>query len=253
LNREAAKFQNRSGMQNRRIQILSTRPVDQSLIQSAEACGIDIDMISFIETEPISEATISNKIEALAAEKITAVFTSMNAVEAVVAATKTSPRWQIGSLGTTTFKLIEKHFPGSSVIATGNNASELAIALSSTIKKGKVIFFCGDQRRDELPSILKEHGIELEEIIVYKTIPQTVHVEKDYDGIAFYSPSAVHSFFSVNKLNESAIVFSIGNTTSESVRQYTGNTIIEAIEPGKENLIKRILEYYTSTQKPVNS
>jgi uroporphyrinogen-III synthase len=240
-------------MQSRRIQILSTRPVDQSLIQSAEACGIDIEIISFIETEPISEETITNKIEALASEKITTVFTSMNAVEAVVTATKTSPHWQIGSLGTTTYKLIKKHFPGSSVIATGNNASELAHALSSIVRKGKVIFFCGDQRRDELPSILKEHGIEVEEIIVYKTIAQPIHIDKDYDGIAFYSPSAVHSFFSVNKLNKSAILFSIGSTTSESVRQYTNNTIIEAGEPGKENLIKKILDYYTTTQKPVNS
>jgi uroporphyrinogen-III synthase len=240
-------------MQSRRIQILSTRPVDQSLIQDAEACGIDIEMISFIETEAISDETVIKKIQTLASERITAVFTSMNAVEAVVGATNTSPHWQIGSLGTTTYKLIQKHFPGSSVIATGNNASELANALSLIVTNEKIIFFCGDQRRDELPSILKEHGIEVEEIIVYKTIPQPVRIDKDYDGIAFYSPSAVHSFFSVNKLNKSTIVFSIGSTTSESVRQYTINPIIEAGEPGKENLIKKILDYYTSTQKAVNS
>jgi len=240
-------------MQSRRIRVLSTRPVDQPLTEAAAACGIDIEVISFIETEPVSEEAVKNKINALASEKITAVFTSMNAVESVMAATTISPRWQVGSIGTTTNKLIEKHLKHCSVIATGNNASELAYNLASVIKSGKVIFFCGDQRREELPSILKNQGIDVEEIIVYKTIPQNKHIDTEYDGIAFYSPSAVHSFFSVNKLNKSTIVFSIGSTTSESIRSYTDNTIVEAVEPGKENLIKRILDYYTSTQKPVNS
>ncbi|HSB91622.1 MAG TPA: uroporphyrinogen-III synthase, partial [Flavitalea sp.] len=178
---------------------------------------------------------------------------SMNAVEAVVAAIDNSPQWQVGSLGSTTHKLIEKHLQNCSIIATGSNASELAYELARRIDNGKVTFFCGDQRRDELPSILKDHGIDVEEIIVYRTIPQPVQVNKDYDAIAFYSPSAVHSFFSNNKLNKSTTVFSIGSTTSQSILNYCDNKIVEALEPGKENLIKRILDYYTSTQQPVNS
>jgi len=117
----------------------------------------------------------------------------------------------------------------------------------------KIIFFCGDQRRDELPAILKDHGIEVEEIVVYKTIPQTIRIDKQYDGIAFYSPSAVDSFFSVNDLNASTIVFSIGLTTSDAIRKYVDNKIIVTTQPGKENLVNRIIDYYTSTQKPVNS
>jgi uroporphyrinogen-III synthase len=177
----------------------------------------------------------------------------MNAVDAIAAIVNGSPEWQIGSIGTTTHKLIQKEFNNSSIIATGNNAADLAKKLASIVKSGKVIFFCGDQRRDELPSILTEHGIEVEEIVVYRTIPQFIPVSKNYNGIAFYSPSAVHSFFSCNTLHPSTTLFSIGSTTSEAIRNYTGNLIVETPQPGKENLIKRIIDYYTSTQQPVNS
>jgi len=240
-------------MQNTRIEILSTRPLDQSLIDAAGACGIDIETISFIETEPIIDNLIKNRIASLSSEHINAVFTSMNAVEAVSAAIQTSPKWKIGSIGTTTQKLIEKELKDSSVIATGNNAADLAHRLALIVDDKKIIFFCGNQRRDELPSILKDHGIEVEEIVVYRTIPQTIRINKQYDGVAFYSPSAVDSFFSVNELNASTIVFSIGATTSEAIRKYVDNKIIVTQQPGKENLVDRIIDYYTSTQKPVNS
>src|SRR6478735_9725730 len=227
----AGKYRNRLNMLNTRIQILSTRPLDQSLIEAAGTCGIDIETISFIETEAITDTTITNRIASLSHENIIAAFTSMNAVEAVSSAIQTSPNWEIGSIGTTTQRLIEKKLKDSSVIATGNNASELAQRLASIVNNKKIFFFCGDQRRDELPSILKDHGIEVEEIVVYKTIPQTIRIDKQYDGIAFYSPSAVDSFFSVNDLNASTIVFSIGSTTSDAIRKYVDNKIIVTTQP----------------------
>jgi uroporphyrinogen-III synthase len=240
-------------MQNTRIKILSTRPLERPLIEAAEVCGIDIETISFIETEAITDDSVSNKIKALSREHITAVFTSMNAVEVVSSLINTSPNWKVGSIGTTTQRLIEKKLKDSSIIATGNNASELAQRLATIADINKMIFFCGDQRRDELPTILKDHGIEVEEIVVYRTIPQPIRIDKYYDGIAFYSPSAVDSFFSVNELNTSTIVFSIGSTTSDAIHKYADNKIVVTSQPGKENLVNRIIDYYTSTQKPVNS
>lgn len=239
-------------MRNSKIHILSTRPVDESLIEAASLCNIEIEVISFIETEPVINDDIVSQVKSLSQEPITAVFTSMNAVDAVtnIAA---SQHWNIGSIGTTTRHLIEQKLPDSTIIATGNNASELAHNLSDRVHGNHVVFFCGDQRRDELPAILKERGIEVEELVVYKTIPQAVKITKQYDGIAFFSPSAVAGFFSVNQINPATIVFAIGETTSNAVKEYCDNTIVVSSQPGKNNLVKNIIDYYTSTQKPVNS
>lgn len=40
-------------MQQNKISILSTRPIDESLIEEAKQLNIETDVISFIETEAI--------------------------------------------------------------------------------------------------------------------------------------------------------------------------------------------------------
>jgi uroporphyrinogen-III synthase len=69
-------------MENR-IQILSTRPIQQSLIKDARDAGIDIDELTFIETNPIQSKLVDKEIENTLKETATVVFTSMNAVEVV--------------------------------------------------------------------------------------------------------------------------------------------------------------------------
>jgi uroporphyrinogen-III synthase len=73
----------RSGMQAHKINILSTRPVDGSLVSAAAAAGIQLDIIPFIDTEPVQTVEVQQEIEIAAVELATVVFTSMNAVESV--------------------------------------------------------------------------------------------------------------------------------------------------------------------------
>lgn len=239
-------------MQKTRIRILSTRPLGEAIVSEAADAGIDINVISFIDTEPAVTSYVQERIKDLTDEKATAIFTSMNAVDVVADLLTQSPAWNIGSIGTTTRHLIEQKLPASSIIATGNNASELAEALAASRPSGQVVFFCGNQRRDELPVILREHGIELEELVVYNTITTSVVIEEQYDGIAFYSPSAVESFFSANKPPADSIMFAIGATTANALGQQCSNKIVVSDNPGKNNLVKTIIDFYTSTTERVN-
>jgi uroporphyrinogen-III synthase len=86
---------------------------------------------------------------------------------------------------------------------------------------------------------------------VYHTIIAAHKISKDYDGILFYSPSAVESFFLVNTINENAVLFAIGYTTSNALKKFIKNKIIIAEQPGKEALVKKMVEYF-SIQKQVN-
>ena len=99
-----------------------------------------------------------------------------------------------------------------------------------------MIFFCGDQRRNDLPEILSKNDIEVQEIVVYETIPVSKKIEEHYHGIMFFSPSAVNSFFLNNKLPSSTILFAIGNTTAEELKKHSTNTIITSDDPGKVDL-----------------
>ena len=228
-----------------RIQILSTRPLHETLLQEAKQAGIDIDEISFIETTPIQSPSLQSEIDEALQQSITAVFTSMNAVEAVADQIKgKKPSWKIYCIGTTTQQLVVTYFGQDAIAGTANDAATLAKLIIEDQPKGKLIFFCGDQRRDELPEILATNSMEVKEIIVYQTTAIQHRIQKTFEGILFFSPSGVESFFSSNQLTQKTILFAIGNTTAKEIKKHSNNQIVISNEPGKENLARRMMEFF---------
>ena len=228
-----------------RIQILSTRPLHETLLQEAKQAGIDIDEISFIETNPIQSPSLQSEIDEALQQSITAVFTSMNAVEAVADQIKgKKPSWKIYCIGTTTQQLVVTYFGQDAIAGTANDAATLAKLIIEDQPKGKLIFFCGDQRRDELPEILATNSMEVKEIIVYQTTAIQHRIQKTFEGILFFSPSGVESFFSSNQLTQKTILFAIGNTTAKEIKKHSNNQIVISNEPGKENLARRMMEFF---------
>jgi len=233
-------------MQQNEINVLCTRALPSSLMEEAAAAGIIIDELSFIETESILSVEVQQEIELASTEIATVVFTSMNAVDAVtIFLDGHRPDWSIYSIGTATAKLIKAYFGEERIAGTASDAAALAELIAEDRFTDEVIFFCGDQRRDELPGILRKNDIEVNEIVVYQTIPTPHKIEKDYFGILFFSPSAVQSFFSKNKVKDRTILFAIGNTTANEIKKYSNNKIIISDEPGKENLVQKMIEYFS--------
>lgn len=233
-------------MQQSSIEILCTRPLPEWLINEAAESGIAIEIESFIETEPIQSIEVQQEIENALLQSAVVVFTSMNAVEAVATySDEQQPDWDIYCIGTATKRLVAEHFGEHAIAGTASDASELAELIIEEGMSDEVIFFCGGQRRDELPSILNDAGIEVDEIAVYQTIEVPHIIKKDYHGILFFSPSAVRSFFKVNKANGKTILFAIGNTTAAEIKKFSNNKILVSDEPGKESLVQKAIEYFT--------
>lgn len=229
----------------RPVNILCTRPIDQSLINSARSKGNFIEVLSFIETTPLKTITLQQEIEDALGSAATVVFTSMNAVEAVAAYLDGhQPQWKIYSIGTTTDQLINKYFGEGLVTGTAFNAADLAALIVKDSLAEKLIFFCGNQRRDELPAILRNNNIAVTEIEVYQTTAVPHKIDKAYDGILFFSPSAAESFFSNNTVSPQTILFAIGNTTADAIKSFSDNKIIIADTAGKENLVKQMIAYF---------
>ncbi len=232
-------------MQQNNIKILCTRPLTATLIDEAAGAGISIDELSFIETESILSIEVQQEIELVSTEIATVVFTSMNAVDAVTTFLDGhQPEWTIYSIGTATARLIKEYFGEERIAGAANDASALADLVAEDRFTDEVVFFCGDQRRDELPDILRQHDIEVNEIVVYQTIEVPHKIDEFYHGILFFSPSAVRSFFRLNKLEEKTIAFAIGNTTANEIKKFSNNKIIISDEPGKENLVQKMMEYF---------
>ena len=232
-------------MPEQRKNILSTRPVSDEMIAVALAKNIEIDILSFIETTPIETIEVQQEIELAANQITTVVFTSMNAVEAVTGMLDGFvPEWNIYCMGYATKELVKNYFGENAIEGTADNATELAEEIIENDESDEVIFFCGNRRRDELPARLQKHHININEIIVYQTKNNQHKIDKVYDAVLFFSPSAVESFFLVNKLPGNTIVFAIGETTKETVGRYCSNKIVVSKLPGKDQLVEQAIDYF---------
>ncbi len=234
-------------MANRKTFILSTRPVGEAVRVKALSHDITIDEVSFIKTEEtIRHNSTEKKIKELASQNIPVVFTSMNAVEAVGKLISEKTNWKIFCIGNTTKKLVKEIFGEKNIAGTADNASSLADSIIESSSKN-IVFFSGDQRRDELPEKLKKNNMDIEEIVVYKTIETPELLTKFYDAILFFSPSAVKSFFSKNTISDSTQIFAIGSTTANAAKSLRNNPIIIAEKPGKENLVNLAIKHYSTS------
>jgi uroporphyrinogen-III synthase len=253
-------------MTTQSIHILSTRPLPAGLIAHAAAKGLGLDTLSFISTAPVVDEAMIRGIRELALKPLVAVFTSMNAVEAVRGWLMTPTGWKIFCIGSATRGLVADFFGEAAIAGTAASARMLAETVKGWDGFGgegaggtgpweavgsagrELYFFCGDRRREELPFLLRRKGFTVNERVVYRTILTPRKVERVYDGIAFFSPSAVESFFSVNAVAETTRLFAIGETTAASIGAHCTNPVVISDSPEKEELIRRMIDYFQLKQ-----
>jgi uroporphyrinogen-III synthase len=132
---------------------------------------------------------------------------------------------------------------GFNVIAYTGYAADLAEIISLIYGKESYTFFSGNLRRDVLPNTLKENGITFNEIEVYETNITSKKIKEKLDGILFFSPSGVESYFKLNTIKDE-ICFCIGETTAEALENKKVKNIIIAEKPSVENVITEVVEYY---------
>ncbi len=232
-------------MQQNKITILSTGPLDALLVDKAGGQNISIDVIPFITTTAIPPSVLQQQVKTLMDEPATVIFTSGNAVDSVAASVNgQAPAWTIFCIGYGTRRRIEKYFSQSVIAATGDNGIELAKEIIAGKLKGPLVFFCGNERRDELPGMLRAAGIVVNEILTYETTATPQKTGREYEGILFFSPSAVKSFFSMNTLKPGMALFAIGQTTAGELRNFTTNPIVLADKPEKEELVNKLIDHF---------
>ncbi len=109
------------------------------------------------------------------------------------------------------------------VIKIAQNGAELGDFIEKNYKNESFHYFCGNKKRDELPTILHKANILCNEIITYETHLTEKSFTQVFDGVLFFSPSGVHSYHTTNK---SRIAFCIGETTAFEARKYSNHVIV---------------------------
>ena len=230
------------------IRVLSTKKLERRLVEEAHGKEIEVQELAFISVQPIISDEIFRRIFSLLYEsKInTVVFTSANAVEALelnLHGSNTILDCDIFCLSGKTKRTIGRSdFLKKNIVGEADNASALA---KKIIEKGvqEIIFFCGDLRRNELPDALEEAGVSMHEVVVYQTLTMPEETGEK-DAVLFFSPSAVHGFFSANQLNSKAVCFAIGATTAKAIREYTTNAVVVSGAPTQPAMMEILYDYF---------
>ncbi len=171
-----------------------------------------------------------------------ALFTSQNAVDALLnnfAPTELDFE-NIYCVGRRTKRLIEKKI--GKVAHVENSAKKLGDYLVENFRDKEITFFCGNKRRDELPDVLANNSIKVQEVECYKTSFTPRIIENKFKGILFYSPSGIESYLKENSASDTT-VFCIGETTASEAKKYFKNIIVAKL-PTVESLLKSVNQYF---------
>lgn len=169
------------------------------------------------------------------------VITSKNAVEALLtnySAIELQFK-NIYCVGRRTKQLVEKRI--GKVAHSEKNAKKLAQYLVEYMEGTEVTFFCSNLRLDDLPNILEENNIKVNEIEAYQTKYDGVKLDDSVEGVMFYSPSTVQSYVKENIAK--GIAFCIGETTAKEAKKHFDDVRIAKV-PTVESVIDLVNEYY---------
>lgn len=214
--------------------ILSTRKLAKNQRELFLNTGMNLVERDFIAIEPL-EFTVNELPDNI-------IFTSQNAVKVVMESPtgKELSSKKIYCVGDKTAAFLATY--GLSVERSANYGSDLARIITQDYSDSEFLFFCGKKRREDIPVMLDSHSIPLTQVEVYDTVLLPQKVVRAFDGILFFSPSAVQSYSTCNPLQDS-LAFCIGHTTAEEAKK-RGAKIEIANTPSIESVIARAASYF---------
>jgi len=219
------------------MRLLVTKKISSSFKDRMFQLGFNLIEYPLIRIEPLPIQV--EKVES------SLIFTSQNAVKLAFESKEISALLHGKNcycVGEKTKALLEKN--GQKVIKMHQNASDLAHFLVKNVKNDSFSFFCGKQRRAEIEDLFNRKQMKLVIHELYDTLFTSKVFENHFDGILFFSPSAVQSFFSKNQWNEHMHGFCIGPSTASVLKQYTLRYSV-AKTPNENHLLLEIQHYYT--------
>ncbi len=232
-------------MEENKISILATKLLAPEQLARAAAVGIRIDCLPFIQTVAVAPEVLLDSIGPLTLQEKMVVFTSARAVKAVAAALgQVSPSWTIACLEGATLQAVQQQLAGMPLLETAPDAGILALKLVRRDHLHEVVFCCGDLSLPVLRQTLESGGVRVHEVVAYRTSLTPVRVTSPYDGILFFSPSAVESYFSLNPAPPAnTVFFTIGRTTAAALSAYP-NSLRVAASPHPGAVINEVIHYF---------
>jgi len=163
---------------------------------------------------------------------------------------------RVAAIGRATSRALHRVGIAADVVGKGGaGALAEAILAASATPPSRVLFPCGDHRRDELIDGLKRAGSVVEAIAVYRAHPVAVTDEAKsalklgFDAVLFYSPSAVTNFAAVFDAGDT-VAACIGESTAHAARRAGFDRVMTSAETTDEAMLNVLVRHFDETEVP---
>ncbi|WP_412987601.1 hydroxymethylbilane synthase [Pontimicrobium sp. IMCC45349] len=231
INKGGKRLMDELKQEEKTVNVYSTKKLTPSQNELFHE-DIKVESTDFIK---IATNRIKPQILKTAIENV--VITSKNGVEALVTNFPAEELQfkNIYCVGRRTKRLIESKI--GKVKHAEKNAKSLAEYLVDNIEGNEVTYFCSDLRLDDLPNILTQNNITVNEVEAYSTKYDAIKIDENAEGAMFYSPSTVQSYILQNKADK--IAFCIGESTAKEARKHFKDVRVAKV-PTVESVIELV-------------
>lgn len=227
------------------MQVLSTKILSKSDVSYAESFGVTVNCVPFIATKQITIAE-SERQYFLDKQYELFIITSAYAgafLQYILSDDRMPRPKEIYAVGEKTTKFLIgmddiTHYPNES------NAESLSKLILNEASEKYCCYLKGNISLGTIEEELAYSNIKVEPFVCYNTelFPQSIEMEK-YDGVMFFSPSAVESFMKGGNEIGRKPIFAIGKTTAKAVKDILSEDAIVAPCANTKSLIETIKEY----------
>lgn len=187
---------------------------------------------------------VQNELFEMPASTEYIIFSSQNAIKAVLKKTKKLSKTKVLCVGEKSKKLLLEN--DINPLKMTENMSKLIDFIQKLPENAHFLHFCGNRRLPILAEKMNEWGRAFQEIIVYKTMLTHKKIDAVPDAVLFFSPSGVESHEKYHELANTHC-FCIGDTTAAAFTQVP-KSISVAKTPSANQVVAKAIHYFKLNQ-----
>jgi uroporphyrinogen-III synthase len=226
-------------------------PLDYAPLDSALRGLANFDWLIFTSQNAVT--AVSNRLSAIISSRSVMPSEARNLASASIA---TAPSLRIAAVGKATAEAAQAAGFTVANVGQGGTAATLVLELAPALRDKRLLLPRSDRAASELVPRLQRFGAEITEVIAYRTADTTEVDVASREAVAacnailFFSPSAVHSFASLQKssalnpLAEGVVVGAIGPVTSIALRKAGLRCDFQASEPSVEEIVDTLAVHF---------
>ncbi len=218
------------------MNILLTKKLPQETLDLIKSWEWKYEVVETLKITPVEVKEMPLNAEAW-------IVSSRNSLDAVEKFMSSAPEY-VFCVGDWIKKEIEKT-GAKTTVKSFENMKSLASDLSKQNLQD-VVYFCGDEHRQELEEGLKNTNTKISKVITHQSEMTFPVLKKAFEAVFVFSPRSAESLLKNNQFTVKTVFACIGSTTADYLRSRGVVNIFVSSYPDSKILIE---EFYTKPRK----